>query len=283
MIYFTGDTHGDFIRFSTDRFPEGRNCTKEDYVIILGDFGGVWKLKEDSAERYWLNWLDSKPWTTLFIDGNHENHARLDAMPVEEWHGGKTHRLRPSIIHLMRGQVFDIGGYCMFAFGGACSHDIFGGILDPSAPEGTLPGTTSELVLDAKYEFKVPLISFPQTSAGRRALNRKCRVMNSNRECFRVRGVSWWDRELPSEEEMKEGFENLSRKGNKVDYILSHTPDTQTLRILNESRMDRLTDYLLQIKQSVKCEKHLCGHVHINKVLQECKTECLYEKILQLR
>lgn len=35
MIYFTGDTHSDFTRFSTDRFPEQKNMSKNDYVDSL--------------------------------------------------------------------------------------------------------------------------------------------------------------------------------------------------------------------------------------------------------
>ena len=42
MIYVTGDTHGDFERFREDIFPEQKTKTKDDYVIICGDFGGVW-------------------------------------------------------------------------------------------------------------------------------------------------------------------------------------------------------------------------------------------------
>lgn len=40
MIYITGDTHAEFSRFSTKRFPEQKEMTKDDYVIICGDFGG---------------------------------------------------------------------------------------------------------------------------------------------------------------------------------------------------------------------------------------------------
>ena len=70
-IYITGDTHGDFHRFSADNFPEGKTLTKEDYVIICGDFGGIWDVEKSSPqEKYWLDWLDNKPWTTLFCDGN---------------------------------------------------------------------------------------------------------------------------------------------------------------------------------------------------------------------
>ena len=34
MIYITGDTHGDFSRFSVEAFPEQKNMTKDDYVTI---------------------------------------------------------------------------------------------------------------------------------------------------------------------------------------------------------------------------------------------------------
>ena len=42
MIYITGDTHGDFSRFSKEAFPEQTELTRDDYMIICGDFGGVW-------------------------------------------------------------------------------------------------------------------------------------------------------------------------------------------------------------------------------------------------
>ena len=42
MIYITGDCHGNFERFNPNIFPEQNEMTKEDYVIICGDFGGVW-------------------------------------------------------------------------------------------------------------------------------------------------------------------------------------------------------------------------------------------------
>ena len=41
-IFMTGDTHGDFSRFSARAFPEQKDLSKADYVIICGDFGGLW-------------------------------------------------------------------------------------------------------------------------------------------------------------------------------------------------------------------------------------------------
>lgn len=75
MIYITGDCHGDWRRFSLDCFPEQKEMTRNDYVIICGDFG-LWH--DTSSERYWLDWLNNKPFTTLFVDGNHENYDRLN-------------------------------------------------------------------------------------------------------------------------------------------------------------------------------------------------------------
>lgn len=46
MIYITGDTHADFTRFSTDKFSIQKEMTKEDYIIICGDFGGVWSYEK---------------------------------------------------------------------------------------------------------------------------------------------------------------------------------------------------------------------------------------------
>ena len=43
--------------------------------------------------------------------------------------------VRPHALHLMRGQIFGIDGLTWFTMGGAASHDIEDGILDPSAPD----------------------------------------------------------------------------------------------------------------------------------------------------
>ena len=122
MIYITGDTHGttDWEKINTSRFPEQKELTKDDYLIILGDFGGVWGDEEDN---YILKKYNQRNFTTLFIDGNHENHDLLDKYYVEEWNGGKIHRISDSVIHLMRGQVYTIDGIKFFAMGGAESTD----------------------------------------------------------------------------------------------------------------------------------------------------------------
>ena len=127
MIFLTGDTHGelDIGKLYMKNFKKyiPKQLTKDDYVIVLGDFGFIWKNIPDTTEEYWLKWFAERPWTTLFIDGNHENHTRLNNYPVSTWHGGKVHVINDSLIHLMRGQIFDISEKTFFTFGGALSID----------------------------------------------------------------------------------------------------------------------------------------------------------------
>lgn len=132
LIFVTGDIHGSHSigKFGSRHWPEGRGLGRGDFVIVCGDLGLWWGTgRDESHDTYWRNWLESKPWTTLWVDGNHENHDLLASLPTAEWNGGLTHidPRWPHIIHLMRGEVYGIpheGGTCrIFAFGGASSHD----------------------------------------------------------------------------------------------------------------------------------------------------------------
>ncbi len=49
-VWITGDIHGNPQRFSTDIFPEQKEMTKDDTVIILGDFGLVWDYKGERSD-----------------------------------------------------------------------------------------------------------------------------------------------------------------------------------------------------------------------------------------
>lgn len=245
--YATGDTHGNFQRFEPEHFPEQSGMTIEDYMIICGDFGGVWDGGEKDKRS--LDRLEALPFTALFISGNHENFDRLAKYPVEEWHGGKVQFIRPHVIHLMCGQVFNLQGYTFFTMGGASSHDIGDGILNPKAPD---------------FEEKYWML----------------RRMGAR---FRVNHWSWWKQELPSDAEYEEARHNLERAHYEVDYIITHCAPSSIEDIVGDGGYvhDRLTDFLEEIKDRTKFHYWLFGHYHDNKVIDE-KYVLLWKQIIQV-
>ena len=131
MIYVTGDTLGEYERLIEDKTIA--NMTKDDYLIICGNFGFIRSDKDTITgivENEILDALEQLPYTILFVDGVEENFDLLNAYPIEIWNGGKIHRIRKNIAHLVRGQVFVINDKKIFAMGGGRS-----GRLDDYASE----------------------------------------------------------------------------------------------------------------------------------------------------
>lgn len=128
MIYLFGDVHGvsNLNIFDSINFPEGDKLTKDDYVVILGDLGVPWSNNGTEGYEYEmaeLHKLSERPFTTLFIDGNHENFSNLKSFPTEEKFGAEVSKLDDSIYWLHRGNIYTVRGKKFFAFGGAVSLD----------------------------------------------------------------------------------------------------------------------------------------------------------------
>lgn len=283
MIYITGDTHGPNPiglhsvdgygkRFNKENFPKQKIMTREDFVIVCGDFGGIWNydsrydstrssLKEricldhgeSKEERYWLNWLAEKPFTLLFCDGNHENFDRLlNAYPEIDFFGGRAHQIRKNIFHLIRGHIFELNGLSFFVFGGAKSHDISGGILRP-------------------YEYPTE-----------KEFKEAYRGLQDYGSPFRVEHLSWWEQELPTEEEMERGIENLSSCSWNVDFVITHCAPTSIAALSGFSDKDRLTQYLEKISERLTFRKWFLGHYHCNKQILSDYI-MLYDQVIQVQ
>ena len=254
-VYVTGDIHGDPTRLANHNFYEQKEFSKnkdENVVIICGDFGLIWSRDEESAnEGYWLKWLEDKPFTTVFVDGNHENHERLATYLVKEWNGGMVHEIRPHVLHLMRGEVYTIEGKKFFAMGGASSHDISDGIIDYDE--------------DGEWRKKA------------KALDKKGKYM------YRINGLSWWPEELPSEEEMDNGIKNLEKHNWTVDYVITHSPPASIIALLGWGLYDQdiLTKYLEEVRSKIAYKMWVSGHMHIDKFANESDI-LLYEQIIRI-
>jgi predicted phosphodiesterase len=208
MIYLLSDLH------ESTNFKALNDYLSEDHsndlLIILGDIGLKFRDTEEN-EKFTQYFLSIKC-PVAFIDGNHENYQYIYSYPVEEWNGGLVHRLSENIVHLMRGQTYDINGKSFFAFGGCKSS-----------------------------------------------------------EKWKAEGL-WYPEEEATEEEYEYAYENLKKRNNKVDYILTH-----------KYCIDRHDPYLVQglfnltkfIDKNVDFKYWYFGHSHqIYKV--DDRHECVY-------
>lgn len=224
MVYITGDTHGEFDPF-LNRLAR-YNITPNDTVIVCGDFGFVWG---DPYHNAMLKELAKQKFTICFVDGNHENFEFLNLHPLEEnWNGGMIHRVENNVIHLMRGQIYEIEGNTFFAFGGAYSID--------------------------KY--------------------------------MRRRNVSWWEEELPTNQDYKTAAVNLEMVGYRVDYVLTHQIPQTIIYALNSSPdyHDReLTGYLDWLYlEGLSFDKWFAGHWHINKSFDNGRMNILLDEVVAI-
>lgn len=116
-IGVTGDTHGeDTIR----RFLIAKRCEYTD-LFVCGDFGYI--FYDLPFEERSLDAISKLGINVYFIDGNHENFEKLSEYPISKWNGGKVQYIRPNIIHLMRGEIYNFHGLKLFTIGGANSND----------------------------------------------------------------------------------------------------------------------------------------------------------------
>ena len=121
-IYLTGDTHANVRRLL---IIDDSEMTKDDIVIVLGDFGVIWEKDSQMTDTV-LEWLSKKNFTLAFLDGNHENFPEIARLEKETyWNGGKIGLLPYGIIHLLRGEIYNINGRIIGVCGGANSIDLW--------------------------------------------------------------------------------------------------------------------------------------------------------------
>ena len=252
MIYITGDTHGEYGRFSKKKMmKKGLELSEQDYVIICGDFGLCWA--KDGTFDYECKFFGNKKYTILWVQGNHENYDMIAEYPIEMWHGGNVrHIVRDKVILLERGQVFEIEGNTFFTFGGASSHDIQGGILERE-----------------DVDFK-----------------KKKQKLKAAKLFYRINHESWWKEELPNDAEMEEGRKTLAQHGYKVDYVITHCCTNRVQEQLNEEykrelEPDVLTDYFQELEGMLQYRHWYCGHYHLDVNFDE-KHTILYHKMIEL-
>lgn len=79
-------------------------------------------------------------------------------------------------------------------------------------------------------------------------------------------GTNWWQREVPSDEELATGFENLEKAGNKVDFVVTYEPPSKMREFLTAStERNRVNTYLSEVFEKIEFKGWFFGKLHINK------------------
>ena len=146
MVKITGDTHGEQLRFH----QLAADMKAGDTLMVAGDFGYIYK--DDSYENIFLNKMEELDINICFCDGNHENFDALEKYEEMLWNGGRVHRIRRNVFHLMRGQVFEIEGSKYFVMGGAYS-------IDRAMRKPGISWWSRELPRDGEYKTAVESLS----------------------------------------------------------------------------------------------------------------------------
>lgn len=118
MIYVTGDTHADIMRFKS---REAKRLKLDDTLIVCGDFGFVWDGSQ--KEQRLIKWLGKLPYNVLFVEGTHDNLDLLAQYPRVAYSGGTARQLSGHCHQLLRGEIYKIEDSSIFTFGGGESGD----------------------------------------------------------------------------------------------------------------------------------------------------------------
>lgn len=277
------DVHGNPCqRFAS--FAALDKITKDDIVIILGDFGipfGInhpyYKPEHDLGQARWLN---NQGWTTIAICGNHDDRSAIAEMPdisvvplgCGDYLPGKNLAINgevfENIIIIDKPCIANILDNDILFIPGAASHDVDvvdgWGIYDPDHYD------TYETLADAIAADKQnPTWHFHTMTA-------------------RIKGWSWWENEDVDIPALKKVVDSLPH--NSIKYIMSHDAPAAILKEIGHSgfytvwrernfMMNETKLYLSWLYNYLDFDHWFTGHYHEDKDWTDhCST--LYHDIL---
>ena len=229
-VFVTGNLHGklNIDKINVENFPEQNELNNNDNLIVVGDFGLIWD--ENLEDEMILDELDGKKYNILFVDGSRENFDLLEDYEVVDLYGGKAHKIRDNIFHLMRGEIYVIGSKKYMVFGGGESTD----------------------------------------------------------KEYREKGISYWEEEIPNDDEWLNLKNNLIDYNNYVDYILTYTPPSSDLRIIgaeigrNLGKGNDISEKLELLSENVKYKKWFHSYYHLDLEVSR-KHISLYRDIIEVK
>lgn len=96
-----------------------------------------------------------------------------------------------------------------------------------------------------------------------------------------VEGENWWAREIPNDDELQEGIDNLEAAGNEVDFVVTYEPPARLQDFLNNEAPDRnhINTYLNEVFEKLSFSGWFFGKLHVNKLIPP-KYHAVYDDII---
>lgn len=273
-LYITGDVHAQIKeRFGYKNHPSLRGLNENDIIVVLGDWGVPWNHTTRNSDVDAAKFIDSKPWTTIALRGNHDNTNMMREMPQEELFGGKVRRLSivdskgrtytcDHVFIVDEPTILTLCGERCLCIPGAQSHDIY---PDKDNPTGM---TILDKELDPQWKH-------------RQGLYKRKFIP------YRIKDVSWWEDE---DIDIEKCSTLLLDNTQPFNLIFSH----DCPGIVNDSfkrpgdparmRSTKGQEYLESLRRSLQFDSWLHGHLHAD-VQQLSPVDdrllCLYHSIVK--
>lgn len=96
-----------------------------------------------------------------------------------------------------------------------------------------------------------------------------------------IEGQNWWQREIPTEEELAEAVANLEKAGNSVDFIVTYEPPAKLHDFIDHKSGDvnHINTFLNSIYENAEFSKWFFGKLHLNKLVPP-KYHAVYDGII---
>lgn len=165
-----GDWHGN-LGFAATALAAAHELNIDGPYLHVGDFG-FWGIgHEESSDPNYLPGLEvllaAQGRTLLFVDGNHEEHSRLNALPKD---ADGLRRISEHMYHIPRGEVLQIGDKKVLGLGGAYSIDRKFRIKDYSwfedevISEADVQRALSQGPVDLMISHEAPMLKSTRTT-----------------------------------------------------------------------------------------------------------------------
>jgi len=250
-LFVSGDLHanecGELKYIITKKFfPQLPRLDKEDLLIQLGDFAGLWYYENYKEGRIldmkFCEKIASQNYTMLVIPGNHENYDLINSLPsVSKWNGSVyvLETRKGNIYFAKRGEIYNFADKSFFTFSGAESSDI-----------------------DSRNNLN-------EIGLKKRVINTRGRKVIRK---IKLSQVNHWSQEIFNEEERLFALDNLSKCNYKVDYIFTHTVSRniipEVISLTNDRDLikynDPVANFLNEVNDLVEFKEWHFGHFHTN-------------------